>query len=39
MVVGDVVTVGECRPLSKTVRFNVIGIKKTGSSKKGFKKF
>ena len=21
---GDIVTVGECRPLSKTVRFNVI---------------
>ncbi|CAC5408172.1 40S ribosomal protein S11-like [Mytilus californianus] len=39
LVVGDVVTVGECRPLSKTVRFNVIGIKKTGSSKKGFRKF
>merc|ERR1712049_24128 len=35
---GDVVTVGECRPLSKTVRFNVIGIKKSASSKKGFKK-
>merc|ERR1712243_37703 len=37
---GDVVTVGECRPLSKTVRFNVIKVSKgTGSSKKGFQKF
>merc|ERR1712137_1335273 len=33
--IGDVVTVGECRPLSKTVRFNVLGIKKSNSSKKG----
>jgi small subunit ribosomal protein S11e len=23
---GDVVTVGECRPLSKTVRFNVLKV-------------
>ena len=25
---GDVVTVGECRPLSKTVRFNVLKVEK-----------
>lgn len=39
--VGDLVTVGECRPLSKTVRFNVIKVSKgTGkSSKKTFDKF
>merc|ERR1712050_544425 len=38
--IGDVVTVGECRPLSKTVRFNVLKISKgAGSSKKGFEKF
>merc|ERR1712000_170053 len=24
--VGDIVTVGECRPLSKTVRFNVLKV-------------
>jgi len=39
--VGDVVTVGECRPLSKTVHFNVLKVSKgTGkSSKKSFQKF
>ncbi|ESN94011.1 hypothetical protein HELRODRAFT_180434 [Helobdella robusta] len=38
--IGDIVTVGECRPLSKTVRFNVIKVTKgTGSSKKAFAKF
>merc|ERR1712215_617587 len=36
---GDVVTVGECRPLSKTVRFNVIKVSKGTSSKKGFSKY
>jgi small subunit ribosomal protein S11e len=33
---GDVVTVGQCRPLSKTVRFNVLKVepqKVTGSGK------
>jgi len=25
---GDVVTIGQCRPLSKTVRFNVIAVEK-----------
>ena len=36
---GDLVTIGECRPLSKTVRFNVLKVNKSGSSKKGFSKF
>ncbi|WAR02091.1 RS11-like protein [Mya arenaria] len=36
---GDVVTVGECRPLSKTVRFNVLKVTKAAGAKKGFKKF
>mmetsp|Transcript_25020 Transcript_25020/g.35041 ORF Transcript_25020/g.35041 Transcript_25020/m.35041 type:complete len:157 (-) Transcript_25020:59-529(-) len=33
---GDIVTIGQCRPLSKTVRFNVIKVepqKVTGSGK------
>lgn len=37
--IGDVVTVGECRPLSKTVRFNVLKVSKGAGSKKSFKKF
>lgn len=37
--IGDVVTIGECRPLSKTVRFNVLKVTKATSSKKSFKKF
>merc|ERR1719150_1420325 len=36
--IGDVVTVGECRPLSKTVKFNVLKVTKTGGGKKGFTK-
>merc|ERR1711911_409135 len=28
VALGDVVTVGECRPLSKTVRFNVLKVNK-----------
>ena len=36
---GDVAIVGECRPLSKTVRFNVLKVTKGAGSKKGFKKF
>merc|ERR1712063_119322 len=36
---GDVVTVGECRPLSKTVRFNVIKVTKSAAAKKQFRKF
>ncbi|CAH8527336.1 unnamed protein product [Schistosoma curassoni] len=31
--IGDVVTVGECRPLSKTVSFNVIKVSKAAGSK------
>nr|CAJ17184.1 ribosomal protein S11e [Sphaerius sp. APV-2005] len=37
--IGDVVQVGECRPLSKPVRFNVLKVSKGTSSKKSFKKF
>ncbi|KAL1117371.1 hypothetical protein AAG570_004697 [Ranatra chinensis] len=37
--IGDVVTVGECRPLSKTVRFNVLKVTKGTGAKKAFKKF
>merc|ERR1711884_63831 len=36
---GDVVTVGECRPLSKTVKFNTLKITKGAASKKSFAKF
>ena len=37
--VGDIVTVGQCRPLSKTIRFNVLAVeqqKVVGSIKKQF---
>ncbi|PVU99999.1 hypothetical protein BB559_000204 [Furculomyces boomerangus] len=38
--VGDTVTVGECRPLSKTVRFNVLKhSKKVVKGSKQFQKF
>jgi len=37
--VGDTVTVGECRPLSKTVRFNVLRVTPAGGAKKGFGSF
>ncbi|EGW32078.1 uncharacterized protein SPAPADRAFT_61162 [Spathaspora passalidarum NRRL Y-27907] len=36
---GDVVTVGQCRPLSKTVRFNVLKVAATSSKSKKFSKF
>uniref|UniRef100_A0A7S0UW42 Small ribosomal subunit protein uS17 N-terminal domain-containing protein n=1 Tax=Polytomella parva TaxID=51329 RepID=A0A7S0UW42_9CHLO len=37
---GDQVVIGECRPLSKTVRFNVLKVVPQGSSsKKGFSSF
>merc|ERR1711973_459624 len=36
---GDLVTVGQCRPLSKTVRFNVLKAAKSVASKKSFEKF
>ncbi|VDK47811.1 unnamed protein product [Anisakis simplex] len=39
VAVGDIVTVGECRPLSKTVRYNVLKVLKASGSKKGFEKF
>ncbi len=43
MQAGDVVTIGECRPLSKTVRFNVLKVqsKRQASSAAGkaFEKF
>ncbi|XP_014277397.1 small ribosomal subunit protein uS17 [Halyomorpha halys] len=37
--IGDIVTIGECRPLSKTVRFNVLKVSKGQGTKKSFKKF
>ncbi|KEZ42227.1 hypothetical protein SAPIO_CDS6080 [Scedosporium apiospermum] len=37
---GDQVTVGQCRPLSKTVRFNVLRVlPRTGKAVKKFSKF
>lgn len=39
VALGDTVTVGECRPLSKTVRFNVLKVAKAAGAKKQFKKF
>ncbi|MCQ2820981.1 MAG: 30S ribosomal protein S17 [archaeon] len=39
---GDIVTIGQCRPLSKTVRFNVLHVKYNqifGSAKKQFMLF
>merc|ERR1711974_58821 len=39
---GDIVTIGQCRPLSKTVRFNVLKVKANeifGSVKKQFMLF
>lgn len=30
--VGDVVTIGECRPLSKTIRFNVLKVEPQSES-------
>ncbi|CAK8694146.1 small ribosomal subunit protein uS17-like [Clavelina lepadiformis] len=37
--VGDIATVGECRPLSKTVKFNVVKVTKAKGAKKQFAKF
>ncbi|KAI3390108.1 hypothetical protein SNEBB_010149 [Seison nebaliae] len=37
--IGDMVTIGECRPLSKTVKFNVLKVSNVGGKKKQFKKF
>merc|ERR1711893_368453 len=39
ITIGDVVTVGECRPLSKTVKFNTLKVNKAAGAKKTFKKF
>ncbi|KAI9924646.1 hypothetical protein ASPSYDRAFT_47770 [Aspergillus sydowii CBS 593.65] len=37
---GDWVTVGQCRPLSKTVRFNTLRVlPRTGKAVKAFSKF
>eukprot|EP00298_Acanthocystis_sp_HF-20_P008631 c17797_g1_i1.p1 GENE.c17797_g1_i1~~c17797_g1_i1.p1 ORF type:complete len:162 (+),score=44.50 c17797_g1_i1:51-536(+) len=37
---GDVVTVGQCRPLSKTIRFNVLAVTQgTNKGKKAFTMF
>jgi len=36
---GDYVTVGQCRPLSKTVRFNVLKINRSDEGSKQFGKF
>lgn len=36
---GDMVTIGQCRPLSKTVRFNVIKVSKAKGTAKAFNKF
>ena len=39
---GDIVTAGQCRPLSKTVRFNLLKVEKNqifGSSRKQFRLF
>jgi small subunit ribosomal protein S11e len=37
---GDTVIVGQCRPLSKTVRFNVLKVIPAGGAKvKGFASF
>merc|ERR1712066_1134000 len=37
--IGDTLTVGECRPLSKTVKFNTLKVTKGAASKKAFSKF
>ena len=36
---GDQVTVGQCRPLSKTVKFNVVKVDSTTTGGKGVKLF
>ncbi|KAJ4460954.1 putative 40S ribosomal protein S11 [Paratrimastix pyriformis] len=36
---GDQVIIGQCRPLSKTVRFNVLKVMKSSENKKMFNKF
>merc|ERR1739840_53086 len=39
VALGDIVTVGECRPLSKTVCYNVLKVTRAAGNKKAFKKF
>nr|AAX48887.1 S11 [Suberites domuncula] len=39
VALGDLAVVGQCRPLSKTVRFNVLKVQKTKGGKKQFQKF
>eukprot|EP01119_Soliformovum_irregulare_P021355 TRINITY_DN708_c0_g1_i1.p1 TRINITY_DN708_c0_g1~~TRINITY_DN708_c0_g1_i1.p1 ORF type:complete len:182 (-),score=41.40 TRINITY_DN708_c0_g1_i1:89-583(-) len=34
---GDIVTVGQCRPVSKTVRFNVLKVQTVGKAGKQFR--
>eukprot|EP00802_Teleaulax_amphioxeia_P021373 Tamp_21728.p1 GENE.Tamp_21728~~Tamp_21728.p1 ORF type:complete len:158 (+),score=35.83 Tamp_21728:493-966(+) len=36
---GDNIIVGQCRPLSKTVRFNVLSVVSEATSGKGFSKY
>merc|ERR1712194_267900 len=39
---GDIITAGQCRPLSKTVRFNILKVEKNqifGTAKKQFRLF
>lgn len=39
---GDIITAGQCRPISKTVRFNTIKLEKNqifGSARKQFRLF
>jgi len=35
---GDIVTIGECRPLSKTIRFNVLKVESSGDKGESVKK-
>uniref|UniRef100_A0A8C5L997 Small ribosomal subunit protein uS17 n=1 Tax=Jaculus jaculus TaxID=51337 RepID=A0A8C5L997_JACJA len=37
--IGNLMTVGESQPLSKTVRFNVLKVTKAAGTKKQFQKF
>merc|ERR1712110_782688 len=39
IAIGDLVTIGECRPWPKTINFNVVKINKVRTTKKGFSKF
>lgn len=37
--VGDIITAGQCRPISKTVRFNVVKVTSNAKANKQFTKF